>query len=330
MRCAVSILVALSVPVFFSAGLAQDLAKAKQEGRLVFYTSWGPSDADYVIKAFEKRYPPLRVEIIRASSERTLTRLLNEHRAGTFLGDVVAVSGIQSGILKAKGALDRYQSAEATNFPAEWRDPDGYGTGLHQTIYVIGYNSRLVSPDAVPKSYEDLLQPRWRGQLGWDTEEYYLFGALMKARGKEKGLEYWRRLAGQQINFRKGYTLISELISAGEFPMAVSLYQHRVDEYAEKGAPLQWIAPNPLVGGDPNKISLLKNAPRPNAAKLFIDFMLSAEGQKLLQDKGRSPGRLGVGPRNPRLKGAKIFTLHVNAVEYAELAEEFNRVFKVK
>jgi iron(III) transport system substrate-binding protein len=330
MKPIASILVALSIPLFFGAGLAQDLAKAKQEGRIVLYTSWGPSDADYVVKAFEKKYAPLRVETVRASSERTLTRLLSEHRANTFLGDVVAVSGIQSGILKAKGSLDRYQSPEAVNFPADWRDPDGYGVGLHQTIYVIGYNSRLVSPDAVPRSYEDLLQPRWKGQLGWDTEEFYLFGALMKVRGKEKGLEYWRRLAEQQINFRKGYTLISELVSAGEFPAAVSLYQHRVDEYIEKGAPLQWVAPNPLVGGDPNKISLLKNAPRPNAAKLFIDFMLSMEGQKLLQDKGRSPGRIGMSAKNPRLKGAKIFTLHVNSDEYEQLGKDFNRIFKLQ
>jgi ABC-type Fe3+ transport system substrate-binding protein len=330
MRSVVVIWTVLSVPLFLGSAAAQDFGKAKQEGRIVFYTSWGPGDADYVVKAFEKKYPPIKVETVRASSERTLTRLLNEHRANAFLGDVVAVNGLQSGILKAKGALDRYQSPEAANFPAEWRDPDGYGTGLHQTIYVIGYNSGMVSPAAVPKSYEDLLQPRWRGQLVWDTEEYYLFGALMKARGKEKGLEYWLHLAEQQINFRKGYTLISELVSAGEFPVAVSLYQHRVDEYAEKGAPLQWIAPNPLVGGDPNKISLLKHAPRPNAAKLFIDFMLSAEGQKLLQDKGRSPGRIGIGPRNPRLKEAKIFTLHVGPDEYEELGKEFNRVFKVQ
>ena len=330
MKPVASILGVLSIALFFGAGQAQDLAKAKQEGRIVFYTSWGPSDADYVVKAFEKKYAPLKVETVRASSERTLTRLLSEHRANTFLGDVVAVSGIQSGILKEKGSLDRYQSPEAANFPADWRDPDGYGVGLHQTIYVIGYNSRLVSADAVPRSYEDLLQPRWKGQLGWDTEEFYLFGALMKVRGKEKGLEYWRRLAEQQINFRKGYTLISELVSAGEFPAAVSLYQHRVDEYIEKGAPLQWIAPNPLVGGDPNKISLLKNAPRPNAAKLFIDFMLSTEGQKLLQDKGRSPGRSGMGPKNPRLKGAKVFTLHVNSDEYEQLGKEFNRIFKLQ
>jgi iron(III) transport system substrate-binding protein len=330
MRPVVIIVVALSLALFYRAGLAQDLTKARQEGRVVFYTSWGPSDADYVVKGFEKKYSFITVEPVRASSERTLTRLLSEQRANKFLGDVVAVSGIQSGILKEKGSLDRYQSTEAANFPADWRDPDGFGMGLHQTIYVIGYNTKLVSADAVPKNYEDLLHPRWKGQLGWDTEEYYLFGALIKARGKDKGFEFWRRLAGQQVNFRKGYTLISELVSAGEFPVAVSLYQHRVDEYAEKGAPLQWTAPNPLVGGDPNKISLLKNAPRPNAAKVFIDFMLSGEGQKLLQDKGRSPGRIGIGPKNPRLKGAKIFTLHVTSDEYEQLGKEFNRVFKLQ
>jgi iron(III) transport system substrate-binding protein len=313
----------------FQVALAQDLAKAKQEGRIVFYTSWGPSDADYVIKGFERKYPPLKVEAVRASSERTLNRLLTEQRAGRFLGDVVAISGIQAGILKEKGALGPYRSNETVNFPADWRDRDGYGAGLHQTIYVIGYNSKLVRGDAVPKGYEDLLHPRWKGQLGWDPEEYYLFGALMKARGKEGGLELWRRLAEQQINFRKGYTLIAELVAAGEFPLAVSLYQHRVDEYADKGAPLQWVAPDPLVGGDPNKIALLKNAPRPNAAKLFIDFMLSIEGQKLLQDKGRSPGRIGMGPKNSRLKGAKIFTFHVNTEEYEALGKEFNNVFKV-
>jgi iron(III) transport system substrate-binding protein len=329
-RQVVSITLALSVLVFFSIALAQDFGKAKQEGRVVFYTSWGPSDADYVIKGFEKKYPFLKVDPVRGSSEKTLNRLLTEQRANAFLGDVVAISGIQSGILKEKGALDRYESREAGYFPTEWRDPGGFGVGLHQTIYVIGYNSRLVPPDAVPKAYEDLLQPRWKGQLGWDTEEYYLFGAFMKARGKEKGLEFWRRLAEQQISFRKGYTLIAELVAAGEFPVAVSLYQHRVDEYAEKGAPIQWIAPNPLVGGDPNKIALLKNAPRPNAAKIFIDFMLSIEGQKLLQDKGRSPGRIGVGPKNPRLKGAKIFTLHVGSDEYEQFGKEFNKIFKVQ
>ena len=145
--------------------------------------------------------------------------------------------------------------------------------------------------DAVPKRYEDLLNPRWKGQLGWDPEEYYLFGAYMKAKGRQKGLEFWQRLAEQQINFRKGYTLISELVAAGEFPVAVSLYQHRVDEYLDKGAPIQWVAPDPLSRWRSQQDSPAQAYARPNAAKIFIDFMLSGEGQKLLQDKGRSPGR---------------------------------------
>jgi len=311
-----------------SFAVAQDLDKAKQEGRLIFYTSWGPTDADYVLRAFEKKYPFIKIESVRSSSEKTLNRLLTEQRAGQFLGDVVAVSGIQSGILKDRNGLERYRSKEAANFPADWQDD--YGVGLHQTIYVIGYNSRLVAPEAAPKNFDDLLQSRWKGQLGWDMEEYYLFGALLKARGRDKGMDFWRRMAEQKINFRKGYTLISELVSAGEFPVAVSLYQHRVDEYLEKGAPLQWVAPNPLVGGDPNRISLLKNASHPQAAKIFIDYMLSLEGQKLLQDKGRSPGRIGLGPRNPRLKGVKTFTFHTTRNEYEELGKSFNNLFQVQ
>ena len=322
-----TLILILSLLLTGNLALAQDVDKARQEGRIVFYTSWGPTDADYVIRAFEKKYPFIKVELVRGSSEKTLNRLLTEQRAGQFFGDVVAVSGIQSGILKEKKSLERYRSREAVNFPPDWQDD--MSIGLHQTIYVIGYNSHLVASDAAPKSYDDLLDPRWKGQLVWDPEEYYLFGALLKVRGREKGLEFWRRLAEQKINFRKGYTLISELVSAGEFPVAVSLYQHRVDEYIEKSAPLQWIAPNPLVGGDPNRISLLRNAPRPNASKLFIDYMLSLEGQELLQDKGRSPGRIGLGPKNPRLKGAKIFTFHASPAEYQALAKNFNDLFQV-
>ena len=136
--------------ILVAGASAQDLEKAKQEGRLVFYTSWGLSDADYVIKAFEKKYPFLKIELARSTSEKTLNRLLTEHRAQSFLGDVVAISGIQSGILKAKGVLDRYQSSESTHFPSEWIDPQGYGFGLHQTIYVMSYNTRLVPAAAIP------------------------------------------------------------------------------------------------------------------------------------------------------------------------------------
>jgi ABC-type Fe3+ transport system substrate-binding protein len=331
MKSFFSLMFVAAAVFLFDLSSAQDLEKAKQEGRLFFYTSWAQSDADYVIKAFEKKYPFLKVENIRGNAEKMLNRLLTEHRANKFLGDVVAINGTQAGILKERGALERYESKEAVHFTADWKDPDGQGVGLHQTIYVIGYNTKLVPAGAAPKGYDDLLHPRWKGQLGWDMEEYYLFGALMKVRGREKGMEFWRRLAEQKINFRKGYSLITELVSAGEFPVSVSLYQHRVDAYIEQGAPIQWVAPNPFIGNPPNTIALLKNAPRPNAGKMFIDFMLSADGQKLLQEQGgRRPGRIGVEPKNPRLKGAKILTFHFNSEEYEQLGKEFNNIFNVR
>ena len=295
--------------ILVTSASAQDLEKAKQEGRLVFYTSWGVSDADYVIKVFEKKYPFLKIELARSTSEKTLNRLLTEHRAQSLLGDVVAISGIQSGILKARGILDRYQSGESAHFPNEWIDPQGYGVGLHQTIYVMGYNTKLVPPAAAPKEYEDLLDPRWKGQLGWEAEEYYFFGALLKLRGKEKGMEFWRRLAQQKVNFRNGYSLLAELVSAGEFPVAVSLYQHRVDEYIDKRAPVQSVVTNPLIGGDPNRISLLRGGSHPHAAKLFINFMLSLEGQKLLQGPRSESGTNRPGTQKPAAERCQDFHL---------------------
>jgi ABC-type glycerol-3-phosphate transport system substrate-binding protein len=117
MKHAASIALALGFLLLNRAATAQDLAKAKEEGHLVFYTSWGPADADYVVKAFEKKYPFLKVEPVRASSEKTLHRLLTEQRANRFLGDVVAVSGIQSAILKEKAPSNVTSLAKTSTSP---------------------------------------------------------------------------------------------------------------------------------------------------------------------------------------------------------------------
>jgi hypothetical protein len=115
MHIVLFLIVGLAVGFFSSDVSAQDSEKARQEGRVIFYTSWGPTDVDYVTKVFEKKHPFLKVEPVRSSSEKTLNRLISEQRANRYLGDVVAVSGIQSGILKGRGGLDRYQSQEAGN-----------------------------------------------------------------------------------------------------------------------------------------------------------------------------------------------------------------------
>jgi len=318
----------LGFTVFVSDAFSQNIEKARQQGKVVVYSSMGSSDVNAVARAFERKYPFIKLEPYRTSSEKTLVRLVNEHRARKYLGDVVTVDGIQAAVLKEHRILDRYVSQEAAHFSPQWQDPDGYWTAIHQILFVMAYNTRLVFQSDAPKRYEDLLLPRWKGKLGMDTEEYYWFGSMLELMGREKGLEFMRRLAGQEPNFRKGHTLLTELLSAGEFPVSVAVYQHRVDEFLAKGAPVQWVLTDPLIGSPRHHISLLTGAPRPDAAKVFIDFILSAEGQQVLRERGRIVGRKGIEPSNPKVKQAKIFTLPVSAEKYDQLIKEFQQHFK--
>ncbi len=325
---AILLLLIIVCALFSVDAFSQDLEKARQQGKVVLYTSMGSSDVNAVVQAFERKYPFMRLEPYRTSSEKTLVRLVNEHRARKYLGDIVTVDGIQSLVLKEKRILDRYVSREAAYFLPQWQDSEGYWTALHQILFVMAYNSRLVAEAEAPKRYEDLLLPRWKGKLGMETEEYYWFGSMLEIMGKEKGLEFMRRLAAQEPNFRKGHTLLTELLSAGEFPVAVAVYQHRVDEFISKGAPVQWVLSDPLIGSPRHHISLLVGAPRPDAGKLFIDFMLSADGQQVLRERGRIVGRKGIEPKNPKVRQAKVFTLPVSAEKYEQLIKEFQQYFK--
>ena len=318
----------LGFTFFTSDAFSQDLEKARQQGKVVVYSSMGANDVNAVVRAFEHKYPFIKLEAYRTSSEKVLGRLVSEHRARKFLSDVVTVDGIESLVLKEKGILDRYVSREAAHLPPQWQDPEGYWTAIHQILFVMAYNTRLVSEADAPRRYEDLLLPRWKGKLGMESEEFYWFGAMLEVMGREKGLEFMRRLAGQEPNFRKGHTLLTELLSAGEFPVAVAVYQHRVDEFITKGAPVQWVLTDPLIGSARHYICLLAGAPRTDAAKVFIDFMLSAEGQQVLRERGRIVGRKGVDPSNPKVKQAKIFTLPVSAEKYNQLIKEFQQYFK--
>lgn len=320
----------LGFTFFVSHAFSQDLKKARQQGKVVLYTSMGTNDANAVVKAFERKYPFMRLEPYRTSSEQVLVRLVNEHRAKKYFGDAVTVDGLQSEVLKGKGILDRYVSRETVHFAPQWKDPDGYWTALHQILYVMAYNTKLVSEAEAPKKYEDLLNPRWKKKLGMESEEYYWFGAMLEVMGRDKGLEFMRGLSAQEPNFRKGHSLLTELLSAGEFPVVVALYQHRVDEFIAKGAPVQWTLSRPLIGSSRHNVSLLAGAPRPDAGKLFVDFMLSPDGQQVLRESGRSVGRRGIEPKNPRLRKADVFTLLAPAEKYNQMIKEFRLHFKTE
>jgi len=213
-------------------GQADENAKlvegAKKEGKLVWYTSTNVTESKPLLDDFEKVYPFVKGEIVRASGERTLNRIVTEVRANRSEFDIVTISEVDA-LIQAK-LLAPYRSPEAKSFIPEFKDPNSYWTAIYINYATIGYNPTLVSEKEAPKQWEDLLDPKWKGKFAIDQEQYPWYGTLHKAWGRERAQKYMRALTKQGIQWRKGHTLIAQLMAAGEFPLGVVYATHRRDE----------------------------------------------------------------------------------------------------
>jgi iron(III) transport system substrate-binding protein len=306
------------------------LEGAKKEGRIVLYTGMDVEEANIFTGEFGKRYPFIKPEVFRSSGEKVLTRYLIESRANSHRADIFQTSIVQVYQLKKEGLLKNYISEEARFYPEGFRDREGYWNAFYLLTYVIGYNTNLVPPKEVPPSYEDLLNPRWKGLIGLETEEYQWFYHMLQIMGKDKGLDYMRRLAKQDLQMRKGHTLLAQLVAAGEMAMAVVVYANRVERTRSRGAPIDWVRfKSPTITAI-NAISIPEKAPHSNAAKLFVDFVLSKEGQKLLRDLRRIPARPDVPPDPPTLtKGLNLYPARPEGLieNYNETVAQVDRIF---
>ncbi|MBF8253850.1 MAG: fbpA 2, partial [Deltaproteobacteria bacterium] len=225
--------------------------------------------------------------------------------------------------------LAPYKSPEAKNYIPDFKDPNGYWTAVYTNYATIGYNTKLVAEKDAPKQWEDLLDPKWRGKISIDQEQYSWFGTLHKAWGKERAQKYMRALAKQNIEWRKGHTLIAQLMSAGEFPLGI-IYAHRTEEMKQRGAPIEWVnTVNPLVV-TLNSAGLSVKPSHPNAARLFIDFLLSKPAQQRLRALRRIPARPDVEPFSPRMEQSKLKLTTApteTGAQYREVVKEFREVF---
>ena len=313
-----------------SADRQQVFEGAKKEGRLVLYSGMDIEEANQYTKEFTKKHPFIKTEVFRSSGEKVQARFLVEHRANVHNADIFQTSIVQIYQLKNAGLLAKYISEESAAYPEGFKDPLGYWTAFYLIPYVIGYNTKLVSAKDAPNSYEDLLNPRWKGQIGLETEEYQWFYHLVQILGKEKGLDYMRRLAGQNLQMRKGHTLLAQLVAAGETALAVVVYSNRVERMRMSGAPIDWVRfKGPTITAI-NAISIPEKAPHPNAAKLFVDFVLSREGQNLLRGLRRIPARPDVLPDPPSLtKGLNLYAARPEGMieSYNETVTRFDEIF---
>jgi iron(III) transport system substrate-binding protein len=275
--------------------------KAEAEGKVVFYASMTATDAKALVDGFKQLYPKIDGEFYRTSDSQLMEKILTESRAGKLLWDVVCETGFYGHLLKKRGMLEAYDSPERKFFRDAYKDPQATWTSIYTTYAVLGYNTKLVPKSGMPKSYEDLLKPEWKGQIGIEQRAYEWFATTMRNMGgEEKGLAFMRRLAQQQLQPRPGRTLIAQLVAAGEYKGSVSVYSQSYEILKGSGAPVDWTPLDPVYASI-HPTGIAAKAPHPNAARLFMDFILSKKGQEILRAAKRIPDRTDTPPDPPRL-----------------------------
>lgn len=324
-------IVSLLLPSFPARGQDQRSAKARDEKKVVVYNTTTLPDMQKLVEGFRKKYPFLEVESYRAPGERLVQKILTEIRAGRYLADVYIISGLQMWLLRDGGHLSLYLSPEREKVRRLFKDEAGYWTGIYFNLEVLGYNKRLVQAGELPRRWEELLEPRWKGRMALEIEDIPWFTSLLQIMGEEKAMDFFRRLSRQQIQIRRGHTLIAQLVAAGEIPLALTVRVGIAESLKEKGAPLEWAAIEPIAPNPPVSIAMARNGSHPNAGNLFIDFILSREGQNILRQENRNPTRSDVEQPVERASRIKFFDMNWDNVvkNYSRYEKGFNDVFGV-
>ncbi|MDO8437876.1 MAG: ABC transporter substrate-binding protein [Nitrosomonadaceae bacterium] len=281
--------------IYLYKGAAREarlLEGAKKEGKVNIYTSLNTKDSGPITEAFEKKYG-IKTLLWRSSSEKVLQRAVTEARAGRFLCDVLETNGPEMEALYREKLLAEFFSPHFQDLPAAAFPKHRHYVADRFNFFVIGYNTNLLKPDEVPNSYQDLLHPRFAGRIGIESGDTDWFAALVKSMGEEKGMAFFRKLAESRPQMRTGHTLLAELVAAGEIPITATIYNHTIERLKLKGAPVKWKALTPTFGR-PNAIGVVPHAANPHAALLFADYMLSLEGQTMLEKRNRVPSSLAV------------------------------------
>ena len=297
--------------VLAQAGPSPELIEAaKKEGALGYYTTMTLSQSKKLVDRFEQKYPPIKVELFRTGGDPLLNKIITEARGGLNAWDVTSGRGDMVLPLMENKLIAAYRSPESKKIPEDLVDKEGFWTAFYVNPYVLGFNTNLVKREKAPKTYEDLLNPKWKGgKISIDDEAYGLLIGLMDAWGKEKAVDYFRKLAAQQPVVMRGNTNRVQLAVAGEYSLIIA-YAPTIQRETSHGAPIDWVPLEP-VAVQVNPVMVAARAPHPNAAKLFTDFVLSEEGQKMLVKFRRIPVREDVEPDPPRLfKGYKRIVEH--------------------
>ena len=276
------------------------ITAAQKEGRVVWYTT---QIIDQVVRpaaaAFEKKYG-IKVDYVRTDSNGVVLRILNEAKAGKVQADVFdGTAGVAP--LRARNLVMQWVPPSARRFSPQYIDPDGYWASTNIYVLTPGYNTSLVSAADAPKSFQDLLDPKWKDQLTWNVNPTTsgaagFIGVVLAAMGENDGRAYLKRLAQQNILGVQGSARqVLDQVIAGESEVALNIFNNHAVISAGKGAPVKWIAMQPAEAVL-SVISVTRDAVHPNAGKLLTEFLVSPEGQRIFRDANYIPADQDVPP----------------------------------
>ena len=322
-------LAAGSAAAYAQSDLSSLVNNAKQEKEVVWYTTTSAGDNQAIVAGFTKKYPFLKVQVLRSTGEKLRQRVLTETSAGQYFSDVLSVSSMEMGLLKSRNLLQPYDPPEAESYPANAKDKEKSFTAIYARNFVLGYNTAMIPEKDRPRDWPELLDPKWKGKFGIDEEEFEWYGTLIDYWGREKTAKYMKALAAQQPTLRRGHNLLAQLLAAGEFPVAI-VFPFEIEQLKRRGAPVEWSnASDPIVTSI-NVVAHSVKAPHPNAARVFINYILSEEGQTVIKNVSRVPVRPGVKPTVAKLDQSTLKIHYVPADMFKKIAEyekEFRDLF---
>jgi iron(III) transport system substrate-binding protein len=261
------------------AGVAAGQVPARRDTALTLYTSIAEKDLPTLVKPFETKYG-VKVTVWRAGTTDVLRRAIAESSARRYDVDVVHIGSPEM------EALAREQILQPITSPVQMDLQPGSVPAHHEwaatllSVWVQAYNTKLIKKENLPRTYKDLLDPKWKGKLGVEGKDEDWFASVVDLMGGgDAGLKFFRDLvATNGLSVREGHTLLTNMVISGEVPLALNLYNYMPEQAKQKGAPIDWFALEPAVARS-NAVGVARHAPHPNAARLFYDYLLG-EGQQ--------------------------------------------------
>ena len=315
---------------------AQDarLEGAKKEGKVVWYTSLVLPSAEKVAKLFEAAYPGIKVEVHRTGSQRILQRVMQELSANIKTVDIIHTSDAGHFVLlKDKKLLMQYSPAGIEKFPAGFKDKDGYYFGLRATVNVIMYNTKLVGASEAPKTWKELLDPKWKGKEVTAHPGYSgVIATHVLALVHLHGWDYFKQLAQNRVMLTQSAADPPGVVASGERITGVNGGDYSAYQLKKKGNPIEIVYPKEGVPLVVSPTAIASFAPHPNAAKLFTDFTFTREIQQVMADsEGLYTGHPEVKypADKPKLGDLKLLTVEPEELEKRneEIKKKFEEFF---